>query len=94
MSYTYPFAGADENLKRSVWEKGVVDPDYDPNNYRKDIRGIYIRYMNHGNTNSDYGWEIDHIKPTSIGGSDSLSNLQPLHWLCNRLKGDTYPWVC
>jgi len=30
---------------------------------------------------SDAGWEIDHIVPRAIGGSDILSNLRARHWL-------------
>jgi 5-methylcytosine-specific restriction endonuclease McrA len=42
----------------------------------------------------NHGWEIDHINPTANGGSDDLSNLQPLWWKNNRRKSDTYPWSC
>jgi len=33
--------------------------------------------LRHGDRNSDYGWEIDHINP--IGGDDP-SNLRALQW--------------
>jgi len=53
-----------------------------------------MRFTDHGDTSSKYGWEIDHIMPTSLGGTDDVGNLQPLHWENNRKKGDSYPWYC
>jgi 5-methylcytosine-specific restriction endonuclease McrA len=40
---------------------------------------------------TQFGWEIDHTRPVSKGGTDDLANLQPLQWENNRHKGDDYP---
>jgi 5-methylcytosine-specific restriction endonuclease McrA len=93
MPYRYPFEKTDERLKRAVWNKGTVVQGYDPAERRKDICGNWMRYSDHG-SQTEYGWEIDHIFPSSKGGSDDLSNLQPLYWENNRKKSDTYPWHC
>jgi hypothetical protein len=93
MDYKYPFADADEKLKKAVWKKGAIISGSNPDVSRKDMCGDIIRYAEHGKTNL-WGWEIDHIKPVILGGTDDLSNLQPLYWRNNRKKGDTYPWFC
>ena len=61
-----------------------------------DICGHPIQLSHHGDTDSDLGWEIDHIVPLSQGGSDDISNLQPLFWRSNREKGDQSQeeWNC
>ncbi len=92
MNDQYPFLQAEQLLIKIVWLKGTIIPRENPDIFREDICGSIIKYSDHGNTNSIYGWEIDHIKPVSKGGDDSLSNLQPLKWINNRRKGDTYPW--
>lgn len=94
MPYVYPFRNTDERSKRLVWNKGAPVLGRDPNHWRKDTCGHLMHYLDHGDTNSQYGWEIDHIYPASKGGTNDLSNLQPLYWANNRRKGDTYPWYC
>lgn len=89
----YPFKFTNEQTKRAVWEKGTAVPGYDPAVWRLDSCGHLIRYDLHGQE-VEHGWEIDHIRPRSKGGATVLSNLQPLWWKHNRMKGDSYPWSC
>lgn len=76
----------------AVWNKAT--PISGRPGYAKDQCGATIYRHSYGTT-TELGWEIDHRDPVSNGGSDDLSNLQPLHWQNNRGKGDQYPsWSC
>lgn len=70
-------------IPNDVWRKGHPIKDYDPNRWRRDDFGRAMKYSEYGNRNSDYGWEIDHIKPKADGGSDDLGNLRPLNYKSN-----------
>jgi hypothetical protein len=76
----------------AVWGRATPERGYVT--FRKDKCGASMQRRRYGQT-GDWGWEIDHIKPVSLGGTDDLRNLQPLHWRNNRHKGDNYPdWDC
>jgi 5-methylcytosine-specific restriction endonuclease McrA len=72
--------------KDDVWEKGHTVQNFDESKYRKDDVGAWIIYDDYANTNSIYGWEIDHITSIDHNGEDNLSNVRPLQWQNNRAK--------
>ena len=78
----------------SVWQKGAPIQDYDAAIWRRDRCGSAMKFSEHGNRQSEYGWEIDHINPVDNKGGDELNNLQPLNWANNAAKGDTLNWRC
>lgn len=79
-----------EEKIQQVWNKGIVVVGKDPNQVRKDSCGAYISRNMYGDTSNqnNNGWEIDHINPESNGGTDDISNLQPLQWFNNRAKSN------
>jgi hypothetical protein len=77
------FGAPAEQRKWDVWNKGALIPGYDSTIWRRDQLGYIIWFSDYGDRNSEYGWEIDHIIATAIGGSDDLSNLRPLHFRAN-----------
>jgi HNH endonuclease len=82
----------DSTTIEAVWKKATPDPQY--STFAFDRCGASIQRTAYG-TLGAYGWEIDHIKPVAKGGTDDLSNLQPLQWENNRHKSDDYPqWEC
>ena len=74
-----------------VWKKAMTVNGVDPDAFRQDYAGAWIRYADYGNRNSQYGWEIDHLKPLSQGGEEVGTNYLPLQWQNNVRKGDNYP---
>ena len=74
-----------------AWSKAKVVEGEDPNVWRKDYAGAWIKQSEYGNTGSQFGWEVDHVKPLEKNGTYDKSNLLPLQWENNRHKDDNYP---
>ena len=69
----------------AVWKKGKQVGNNDSKVWRKDDCGAWIKKSQHGDRESQYGWEIDHIDPN---GGDDISNKRPLQWQNNVAKSD------
>ena len=80
--------GFSEDVIEKVWAKGAIVTGNDPNVYRQDRCGAWMQRSKHGDRADDLGWEVDHIIPTSKGGTDDMDNLQPLQWINNSDKAD------
>ena len=78
---------ASEREKQQAWEKASPIRGKNPNLYRRDSKGNQIYKPAYG-TQGEQGWEVDHRKPRSKGGSDSPRNLQALQTTANRRKGN------
>ncbi len=81
----------DEEIIDAIWNKAQTIKDRNPIEYRSDIIGNTIYRHSYGK-HTIMGWEIDHIKPVSKGGTDDLENLQALNTSANIKKGNMYPW--
>lgn len=80
-----------EEQIEQVWQKARIVANNNPNVFRQDYAGAWIRRDQYKDRDAKYGWEIDHCLPESKGGTDDLSNLYPLHWRNNVSKGNNYP---
>ena len=74
------------HMKDAVWDKAKPIRGKDPSMYRQDPYRNQMYYPSYGK-DTDQGWEIDHIKPKSLGGSDHIRNLQAINTAKNRELG-------
>lgn len=85
-----------EEEKSTIWYQTTKPlSSYSHSLYAIDKTGNEIHYIQYGNTDSEFGWEIDHIIPVVLGGKTVFSNLRAIHWRINRAKGDKLlrnPW--
>ena len=77
-----------DNQINQVWNKLPVISADKTGEWKKDACSAWVHRDSYGKKGL-YGWEIDHIYPEALGGSDDLSNLQVLQWKNNRNKGDS-----
>ncbi len=88
-----------EEQIQEAWNRASVVEGFDKNRYRKDACGAWIIRNKYGDTDSLYGWEVDHIVPQSLlrdkGFSESMIdnslNLRALQHENNASKSDDYP---
>jgi hypothetical protein len=67
----------DEQTIQAVWLKAKPAPGWA--SFRKDASGAAIHRRMYGIPDK-WGWRIVHIEPPERGGSDTLDNLQAVHW--------------
>ena len=77
----------DEVRKLAAWNNTAGYPGRDPLEWRMDFYGNALRWSDHGDQSSPYGWQIDHIVPLAAGGQDIPSNLRALKCIVNETLG-------
>ena len=82
---------ASQRQKAVAWDKARPVRGKNPNLYRRDRLGNEIYKPAYG-TNGEKGWEVDHSRPKSKGGTDSSRNLQAMQTKANRQKSNRYPY--
>ena len=76
------------NVVEKVWNLAKPIKGDDSDKHRKDPYGNVICKQSYGK-DTKMGWNIDHIKPQSKGGSDNIRNLQALQTHTNKSKGNS-----
>jgi hypothetical protein len=78
--------------KDATWEKGQKIEGKDPDEYRRCGRsGREMRYSHYGKKNHEslYNWHMDHVIPKARGGSNHISNLEPVNASKNCAMGSS-----
>ncbi len=68
---------------QEVWEKATPVPNFDPEVYRKDPFGAWIKRSEYGNTNIhvSLGWIIEESKFVNVAsGNKKEASLLPIQW--------------
>lgn len=84
---------------QGAWNRATIVDGYDKNRFRKDACGAWIIWDKYGDTDSLYGWVIDHVVPQSLLREKGFSqemidhpvNLRALQHENNTSKSEDYP---
>ncbi len=83
-----------DNIKEIIetaWKKARIIEGFDSNLFRQDACGAWIRKDLYGDINNMYGWGIDYIFPTVLGGTLVADNIRALNYHNIISKGRDYP---
>ena len=91
-------AFSDQQIQEA-WNHASAVEGYDQSRFRKDACGAWIIRDKYGDTDSSYGWVIDHVVPQSLLREKGISepmidnslNLRALQHENNESKSDDYP---
>lgn len=67
----------DERTIQQVWERARAVPDQDPDEWRLDECGAWIRREQYGARLGEFGWRILNTEP---GPNDNPARLRPFHY--------------
>jgi hypothetical protein len=70
------------------WVKEFWENEFGTNEVGYDFAGYEVRKSYYGQTSSEFGWDIDHILPSSMGGTDHYYNLQITQIDTNNQRGN------
>jgi hypothetical protein len=68
----------DKSVKKAVWKKGKINPDYSPDVLRWDENGHIMMWSKFGRTDSRFGWTIEAHGPLTEGAAENIDNLHPV----------------
>ena len=77
-------------LIRRVWEKASTIPGQDPETYRLDMSGTWIRLKDFNDEDSVYGWTIYAVDGTEHN-LQNIAHLIPLHTFNNSTVSGILP---
>jgi hypothetical protein len=72
-----------DNAVRKFWEH-----EFGSSEIGYDFAGRQVRKGAYGQSGSGFGWNIDHILPKSMGGTDDINNRQITHMYTNAERGN------